>query len=119
MRRRGADLFDQRAFAAELRLGMNLDQTVGTHEIDLAALTEVEIVDQLRQLFHAQPEASDAHDFAGLLDLEVDEQRQFAGGGVIVDIEGARLVAVEESIEPGVLWIGATEGPVQAFFSVK
>ena len=104
LRCRGANLLGQGAFAAELRLGVNLDQTVGTHEIDLAALTEVEVVDQLRQLFHAQAKPGNAHDFTGLLDLEVDEQRQFSGRGVIVDIEGARLVAVEERVEPGVLW---------------
>ena len=75
---------------------MNLDQTVGTHEIDLAALTEAEVVNQLRQLFHAQAQPGNAHDFAGLLDFKVDEQRQFSGGRVVVDIEGARLVAVEE-----------------------
>ena len=95
---------------------MNLDQTVGTHEIDLAALTETEVVDQLRQLFHAQAQARRRPRLSGLLDLEVDEQRQFSGRRVVVDIEGARLVAVEERVEPGVFRIGTTEGPVQAFF---
>ncbi|MNI49075.1 hypothetical protein D3C73_1036720 [compost metagenome] len=73
-------------------------------------------MNQLRQLFHAQAKPGNAHDFAGLLDLEVDEQRQFSGGRVDVDIEGARLVAVEERVEPGVFGIGTTEGAVQAFF---
>ncbi|VVN37612.1 hypothetical protein PS662_05260 [Pseudomonas fluorescens] len=117
LRSRRANLLDQRTLAAELRFGMNLDQTVGTHEIDLAALTEAEVVDQLRQLFHAQPEPGNAHDFAGLFNLEVDEQRQFSGRSVIVDIESAWLVAIEEGIEPSVFGIGAAESPVQAFFS--
>ncbi len=96
--------------------GSDLDQTVGTHEIDLAALAKAEVVDQLRQLFHAQAQPGDTDHFAGLLDLQVDEQRQFSGGAIVVDVQGARLVAVEEGIEPGISRFGPAEGAVQTFF---
>lgn len=115
LRRRRTDLLREGALAAELRLGMDLDQTVGTHEIDLAAFAKAEVVDQLRQLFHAQAQPGDTDHFAGLLDLQVDEQRQFSSGAIVVDVQGARLVAVEEGIEPGIGWFGPAERAIQAF----
>lgn len=86
---------------------MYLDLSIGTHKIDLAALSEGEIVNQLGQLFHAQPKPGDTHDFTGLFDLDVNEQRQLSRGRVVVNVEGARLAATRRLWD----WNGSGSGP--------
>ncbi|MNM70722.1 hypothetical protein D3C81_823600 [compost metagenome] len=114
----GTDQLGQRARAGNAGIGMNLHPPIVLHQIHAAGLAEAEVADQRRQLAHVQAQPGDAEQFAVTLDALVDEQRQLAGASVGVDIEDARLAAVDEAEIPGVLRIVAAERALPALVGV-
>ncbi|MCY1420504.1 hypothetical protein D9M71_361260 [compost metagenome] len=112
------DLLGKLGFATQLLLRMNLDQAIAAHQKHPAALTETEVVDQFRQFGHAQAEPGNADQFSGLFHPVVDEQCQFTGTAIGVDVEQARIAAVDEAKEPFVGRIAAAQRTIKAFLVV-
>ncbi|MND83973.1 hypothetical protein D3C80_758510 [compost metagenome] len=116
--RRFANLLGELTLAAELLLWVNLNEPVITNEENPSSLTKAEVVNQRRQLGHAQAEPGNAHQLPGFFHSVIDKQRQFSSTAIGIDVEQARIAAVDKAVEPLVCRVAATQGAVQAFFVV-
>ncbi|MNJ69244.1 hypothetical protein D3C77_655710 [compost metagenome] len=95
-----------------------MNQAITAHQKHPSTLTEAEVVDQLRQLGHAQAKPGDPHQLTGLLHPIVDKKRQLTGAAIGIDVEQARVAAVDETVKPFVRRVASAQGSVQAFFVV-
>ncbi|MNP06307.1 hypothetical protein D3C76_982830 [compost metagenome] len=114
----GADQFGQAVRAGKAGVGVDLHPAIVLHQVHAAGLAEAEVADQRRQLAHVQAQPGDAEQPAVALDALVDEQRQLAGTAVGVDVEDARLAALDEAEVPGVLWVVVAERALAALVGV-
>ncbi len=97
---------------------MHLDQAIVTHQKHLAVLAKAEVVDQFRQLGHAQAHARHADQLAVLFHAVIDEQGQLTRGAIDVDIDQALGAAIDIAVKPLVLGVATAEGAVKAIFVV-
>ncbi|MNZ35897.1 hypothetical protein D3C78_533040 [compost metagenome] len=112
------DLLGELLLTAERRLRMHLDQTVAAHQHHPPTFAEAEVVDQFGEFGHTQAKPGDTHQLPGFLHPIVDEQCQFAGAAVGVDVQQARVATVDKAEKPLVRRVAAAEGAVQAFLVV-